>query len=168
MIELKNDIVSIQLQEITRFCFCKKKLRYFSSISIDTFEFDSFFSCKKNYHLTHYLHLDFDLNKSKKLLKQSFLYCDPPYLPEDDILNKKQELYTKDIFVHEEFVRNLDKLTSVNYMVSMTDSKIANSIYGSLRKYTAKDLIRTINPQKSFISKELIFSNYVIENKEIN
>ena len=47
-------------------------------------------------------------------------------------------------------------------MISMTDSKIANDIYGKLEKYTAKELIRTINPQRSFKSTELIFSNYKI------
>ena len=57
------------------------------------------------------------------------------------------------------------KLTSAKYMISMTDSKIANDIYkiyGKLEKCTAKELIRTINPQKSFKSTELIFSNYII------
>ena len=54
------------------------------------------------------------------------------------------------------------KLTSAKYMISMTDSKIANDIYGKLEKCTAKELIRTINPQRSFKSTELIFSNYKI------
>ena len=103
--------------------------------------------------------------KTKKVINNAFLYCDPPYLPEDKIVNQKQLLYTKEIFDHEEFVNNMLKLTSAKYMISMTDSKIANEIYGKLEKYQAKELIRTINPQKSYKSTELIFSNYKI-NKE--
>lgn len=104
----------------------------------------------------------FKLLKSKKIINNAFLYCDPPYLPEDEIVNQKQLLYTKEIFDHEEFVNNMFKFTSAKYMISMTDSKIANEIYGKLEKCTAKELIRTINPQKSFKSTELIFSNYKI------
>ncbi|MBR2240252.1 MAG: DNA adenine methylase [Clostridia bacterium] len=107
----------------------------------------------------------FKILKAKKIIKNAFLYCDPPYLPEDEIVNQKQLLYTKEMFDHEEFVNNMYKLTSAKYMISMTDSKIANDIYGELEKCTARELIRTINPQKSFKSTELIFSNYKI-NKE--
>lgn len=109
----------------------------------------------------------FKILKAKKIMKNAFLYCDPPYLPEDEIVNQKQLLYTKEIFDHEEFVNNMFKLTSAKYMISMTDSKIANNIYRELEKCTARELIRTINPQKSFKSTELIFSNYKI-NKNNN
>lgn len=104
----------------------------------------------------------FKLLKTKKIINNAFLYCDPPYLPEDEIVNQKQLLYTKEVFDHEKFVNNMLKFTSAKYMISMTDSKIANEIYGKLEKCTAKELIRTINPQKSFKSTELIFSNYII------
>lgn len=104
----------------------------------------------------------FKLLKSKKIINNAFLYCDPPYLPEDEIINQKQLLYTKKVFDHEEFVNNMFKLSSSKYIISMTDSKLANEIYGKLKKYTARELIRTINPKKSFKSTELIFSNYKI------
>ena len=58
----------------------------------------------------------------------------------------------------------MSKLKDSKYMISMTDSKSANSIYGKIRKYKARELIRTINPKKSFTSTELIFSNYDIKN----
>lgn len=108
----------------------------------------------------------FDLLKRKGVINNSFIYCDPPYLPEDDIVNQKQELYTKDSFNHEQFVDLMFKLKDSRYMISMTDSKTANSIYGKLKRYTARELIRTINPKKSFKSTELIFSNYEMSNKE--
>jgi DNA adenine methylase len=108
----------------------------------------------------------FKFLKSKKMFNNSFLYCDPPYLPEDKIINQKQLLYTKEIFDHEEFINNIFKLSSAKYMISMTDSKLANQIYGKLEKYTARELIRTINPKKSFKSTELIFSNYKL-NRDI-
>ena len=38
----------------------------------------------------------FHLLKEKGVLNNSFIYCDPPYLPEDNIVNQKQELYTRD------------------------------------------------------------------------
>ena len=104
--------------------------------------------------------------KSKCNCENSFIYCDPPYLPEDDVINKKQELYTKDSFNHEQFVDLMSKIKDSKYMISMTDSKTANSIYGKLKKYTARQLIRTINPQKSFKSTELIFSNYKLNNNK--
>lgn len=108
----------------------------------------------------------FNLLKENGEINNSFIYCDPPYLPEDDIVNQKQELYTKDSFNHEQFVELMSKLKNSKYIISMTDSKTANIIYGKLKKYTARELIRTINPKKSFKSTELIFSNYEINNKE--
>lgn len=108
----------------------------------------------------------FNVLKEEGVLNNSFIYCDPPYLPEDDIVNQKQELYTKDSFNHKQFVELISKLKDSRYMISMTDSKTANSIYGKLKKYTAGELIRTINPKKSFKSTELIFSNYEMSNNE--
>ena len=70
----------------------------------------------------------FILLKEKNLLDNSFIYCDPPYLPEDDIQNKKQELYTKDEFDHEQFMKVISELNNSKYMISMTNSKRANSI----------------------------------------
>ena len=106
----------------------------------------------------------FNVLKEKDVLNNSFIYCDPPYLPEEDIVNQKQELYTKDKFDHEQFMNLMSKLEDSKYMISMTDSKSANSIYGKLKKYKARELIRTINPKKSFTSTELMFSNYEIKN----
>lgn len=109
----------------------------------------------------------FNVLKGKGVINNSFIYCDPPYLPEDDIVNQKQELYTKDSFNHEQFVDLMSKLKDSRYMISMTNSKTANNIYGKLKKYTARELIRTINPKKSFKSTELIFSNYEMSNNDI-
>ena len=106
----------------------------------------------------------FNVLKEKDVLNSSFIYCDPPYLPEDNIVNQKQELYTRDKFDHERFMELMSKLKESKYMISMTNSKSANNIYGELKMCKAGDLIRTINPKKSFTSTELIFSNYDIKN----
>lgn len=108
----------------------------------------------------------FELVKKEKILKNSFLYCDPPYLPEDEIINQKQLLYTNKVFNHKEFVYNMKELTFAKYMISMSESDNAIKIYekyGKMKKYKTKELMRTINPRKSFKSTELTFSNYEIK-----
>lgn len=104
----------------------------------------------------------FDNIKKRKLVNDAFFYCDPPYLPEDTAVTQKQELYTKEEFDHKQFLNFMKKMKNAKYMISMTDSKVANNIYGNLERYTARELVRSINPKKGFKSTELIFSNYKI------
>lgn len=101
------------------------------------------------------------LNK-KKILKNSFIYCDPPYLPEEDSINKKQELYTKTSFDHERFLQDIRKNNNCKFVISMIESNRSNEVYGILYKYMITDIIRTINPKKIFKSTEVLFSNYQI------
>ena len=54
-------------------------------------------------------------------------------------------------------------------MISMSDSKQADEIYGKFIKNNMKEILRTINPIKLFSSTEIAFTNYKIElnpNKE--
>ena len=106
----------------------------------------------------------FDKLKKERILNKSYIYCDPPYLPEDDNIDQKPLLYTKYHFNHEEFANILNKLKKARFSVSMIHSKSSDSIYGS-KFYTFEigKLIRTINPKKVFKSTELIFSNYEIK-----
>lgn len=102
------------------------------------------------------------LEKENKM-SNSFVYCDPPYIPEDFILNKKQELYTNNNFEHVDFVNKMNNYKNVDIMISMSESDMAKKIYGNcfkLKKLT--DIVRTINPQKLFKSQELLFLNYFI------
>lgn len=105
-----------------------------------------------------------ELNK-KKVLGDAFVYFDPPYIPEEKVVNKKQELYTSKIFEHEEFIKNIDKLKINKFLISMSDSKLADLIYGDLNKYVVNDIIRTINPLKTIKSTEIVYSNYIINKR---
>lgn len=106
----------------------------------------------------------FDKLKEEKILNKSYIYCDPPYLPEDDNIDQKPLLYTKYFFEHEEFANILNKLKKTKFSVSMIDSKRSDAIYGlKFYRYEIGKLIRTINPKKVFKSTELIFSNYDIK-----
>ena len=111
------------------------------------------------------------LNKMKEdgKIDNSFMYFDPPYLPDDSLVSQKQELYTKDIFDHKLFVRTITELKGKYVMISMSDSKQADEIYGKFIKNNMKEILRTINPIKLFSSTEIAFTNYKIElnpNKE--
>ena len=111
------------------------------------------------------------LNKMKEdgKIDNSFMYFDPPYLPDDSLVSQKQELYTKDIFDHKLFVKTITELKGKYLMISMSDSKQADEIYGKFIKNNMKEILRTINPIKLFSSTEIAFTNYKIElnpNKE--
>ena len=102
-------------------------------------------------------------------IDNSFMYFDPPYLPDDSLVSQKQELYTKDIFDHKLFVKIITELKGKYLMISMSDSKQADEIYGKFIKNNMKEILRTINPIKLFSSTEIAFTNYKIElnpNKE--
>lgn len=111
------------------------------------------------------------LNKMMKEgnLNNAFVYCDPPYLPDDNLVNKKQELYTSNSFNHNLFFENLVTLNpKPDIMISMADSKIANVIYKKepFNRIDIGDIVRTINPKKLFPSKEVAFLNYKLENEK--
>ena len=96
-------------------------------------------------------------------IDNSFMYFDPPYLPDDSLVSQKQTLYTKDIFDHKLFVSIITELKGKYVMISMSDSKQADEIYGKFIKNNMKEILRTINPIKLFSSTEIAFTNYKIE-----
>ena len=104
--------------------------------------------------------------KEKKILDKAFVYCDPPYIPEDEAVNQKQELYTKDIFVHEDFVNYIETSNINKVMISMSESEKAKKIYGKYEKNNVNEIVRTINPKKIIKSTEIVFSNYKIYKKD--
>lgn len=107
------------------------------------------------------------LNKMNKkgILDDAFVYCDPPYLPDDLLVYQKQMLYTKDSFNHELFFSTLNELNIKNVMISMSESIIADKIYNNppFKKIDVRNIIRVINPKKLFYSKEVAYINYQIE-----
>ena len=116
-----------------------------------------------------FFNLDYNsfLDKMKKdgKINNSFMYFDPPYLPDDLLLSKKQELYTNDTFDHRGFVNKIIELDGKHVMISMSDSKQADEIYGKFIKNSMKEILRTINPVKLFSSTEIAFTNYEIKLK---
>lgn len=103
--------------------------------------------------------------KKKGKTEEAFIYCDPPYIPDDIQINQKQELYTKNIFDHREFIEYIDSVDIKNMMISMADSTKASDIFEG-HNFIKKDvnkIIRSINPQKRLISKEIAYINYEID-----
>lgn len=104
------------------------------------------------------------LMKERGILNDSFVYCDPPYLPDDKLVYQKQMLYTKDTFNHELLFDTIKKLRIKNAMISMSESAIADEIYKRepFAKKNVMDIIRVVNPKKLFNSKEIAYINYKI------
>ena len=107
----------------------------------------------------------FEVIQKEEILEKAFIYFDPPYIPEEKVLNKKQELYTSNSFNHEEFVDFIKSLDNNKLLISMNESPKANEIYHKFRKYKINDILRTINPKKIIRSTEIVFSNFIIKNK---
>lgn len=105
--------------------------------------------------------------KSEGIIDNSFMYFDPPYLPDDLLVSQKQELYTNDSFDHRRFINKVNDLKCKYVMISMSDSKQADEIYlnGKFIKNSMKEILRTINPIKLFSSTEIAFTNYEIDIK---
>lgn len=103
-----------------------------------------------------------DEMKQKRIFNNSFVYCDPPYLPDDLLVYQKQMLYTKESFNHELFFELINKLKIRNIMISMSESLVADRIYNHspFKKIDIMEIIRVINPKKLFSSKEIAFINY--------
>ena len=54
----------------------------------------------------------------KGIMENCLVYCDPPYIPEDNAVMKKQELYTKNIFNHEKFSKELVEFDNANIILN--------------------------------------------------
>ena len=103
--------------------------------------------------------------KKQNVLQKAFAYFDPPYIPEEKVINKKQELYTNTIFKHEKFVENISKIEINKFLISMSESNKADQIYGNFNKYKVNEITRTINPKKAIKSTEIVYSNFNIIKK---
>lgn len=108
----------------------------------------------------------FNMLKKMKVLKDSFIYFDPPYIPEEKVISKKQELYTNKTFDHNEFVNYIKQINTNKILISMSESKKADKIYKDFKKYKVDEIIRTINPKKIIKSTEIVYSNYIIKKEK--
>lgn len=106
-----------------------------------------------------------EIMKANKIINNSFIYCDPPYIPDDESVYQKQMLYTKSEFNHQELFNFFVDKNISDVMISMSESKIADSIYMKkpFEKKVIKDILRVVNPKKLFSSKEIAYINYKIE-----
>lgn len=105
------------------------------------------------------------IKKMKKngILKSCFMYCDPPYIPDDKLISQKQELYTTDNFNHKLFVEFLKNNLEDCVLISMSKSTLSKKIYGEFfYSKNLMDIFRIINPCKKFKSTEILYSNYEI------
>ena len=118
----------------------------------------------------HFYNLSYDKFLAKMdnigVLNDCFIYCDPPYIPDDKLISQKQELYTSGSFNHFIFAEKMSnyKQKSSKILISMSQSTLADEIYGN-RFFEKKllDIFRIINPQKKFKSSEVLYSNYKID-----
>ncbi len=106
----------------------------------------------------------FEMLKEKNVFDNSFIYCDPPYLPEDKCITKRIDIYTKESFNHEEFFNSV-KEYNICTMISLARTERADQIYGreTFRRVSVSNIVRTINPKKIFTSEESAYINYKIE-----
>ncbi len=108
----------------------------------------------------------FSMLESKIAIKNSFIYCDPPYLPEDNCVTKRIDIYTKDSFDHISFFNTIKKLNT-NVMISLARTEKSDEIYlkDKFSKRELSTIIRTVNPKKIFSSEEIAYINYKIDPK---
>lgn len=104
--------------------------------------------------------------KDKKKISDSFIYCDPPYLPEDMCVTKRIDIYTREYFDHEEFFSEIKKYNT-DIMISLAHTKKSDEIYNkdNFHIVSISNIMRTINPKKVFSSEEIGYVNYEISQK---
>ncbi|WP_222717458.1 DNA adenine methylase [Listeria portnoyi] len=105
-------------------------------------------------------------------LSKAFFYCDPPYIPETKSM-ENQVLYTKNRFEHSDFILHMlewwESYYDLTFMISMSDSHKTDELYNiwELNKICVCDIIRSVNPRKKLVSKEVAFLNYIISEDEM-
>ncbi|WP_270346209.1 DNA adenine methylase [Enterococcus thailandicus] len=138
------------------------------------FDLELFFqisSSIKNVSFSNLDYLDFLRQLANKdLLQKSFIYLDPPYMPET-AQTQKQKIYTSNFFQHDRFSDFIDVIyenIDLSLMLSMSDSSYSQKIYDdlSLNKKKVVDIVRVVNPKALLSSSEVIYTNYKVDNDE--
>ena len=94
--------------------------------------------------------------------KTLFVYADPPYIG-----NSNGNIYSKNIFDHNELVNTLKKLKKTKFAISMEKSLESDKIFKNLEENNLKNVIRKINPNKIIKKDEFLYTNYTIKSNKI-
>ena len=94
--------------------------------------------------------------------KTLFVYADPPYIG-----NSNGNIYSKNIFDHNELVNTLKKLKETKFAISMEKSLESDKIFKNLEENNLKNVIRKINPNKIIKKDEFLYTNYTIKSNKI-
>lgn len=102
---------------------------------------------------------------NNSILSDSFIYLDPPYIPETKI-SQNQKMYTINFFEHDryiDFINVIGQTEKTSLMLSMSDSSYSKKIYGklNLNKTKITDIKRVVNPKAMTKSTEVIYTNYL-------
>ena len=118
----------------------------------------------------HFYSLDYSdfliaLNEKRKL-HNTFIYCDPPYIPETSS-TKNHVIYSKKKFNHHNFKSEIKTVIEKNdssVMISMSKSENSKKMYADsdFHEYMIADIVRKVNPKKRIESKEMVYTNYSI------
>ncbi|MGX7244154.1 DNA adenine methylase [Enterococcus quebecensis] len=97
-------------------------------------------------------------------LKNSFIYCDPPYIPQT-VSSKNQKMYTSNHFDHFKFIQFINQLSierKPSIMISMSESRASNEIYNlnNFEKIPLTEIIRVVNPKRLLKASEVAYLNY--------
>jgi DNA adenine methylase len=117
------------------------------------------FSNVKLYNMSYNNFIDVVYSFENK--EQCFIYMDPPYVSK--IHQKKDtNLYTNITFDHISFIDfTLSNLNQSTYIISMEDHELSSQIYrDKFMKFKFNDIIRSINPKKTFKAQEIGYSNF--------
>jgi DNA adenine methylase len=154
-----NGVYRLNMNGLFNVPFGKKK-----TIKHSVYELSHLREKFRNVSLFNMNYEDFiDVVYKREKKEQCFIYMDPPYVAKTH-QKKDAKLYTNVIFDHLSFIDFvLKKLNQSTYIISMEDHESSSRIYiGKFMKFKYNDIIRSINPNKTFKAQEIGYSNYDI------
>lgn len=114
----------------------------------------------------HFFNLDYleflELLEEENKLTNSYMYCDPPYLPDTESMAGPKTLYTSINFSHDEFsqvILSLSNKYDFNFSISATENSSSEEIYSNIffEKQNILEIIRSVNPKRKLKVREVLF-----------